>query len=147
MAGALLKSRDAFAQLGKRGDDPAPVSRLGCALRAGERGLKADRRLADAVMPQQLTELAQAKSTGLALGRIKRPAAGGYFTTARLPYQMRKAGLLGFSIGKGLHRQRHVLAQRTVHAVAAGKTDAAAGIKTHVAHRQLCRRRFVWSAE
>ena len=54
VAGALLAGIDAFAQLGKRADDPAPVGRMRCALRAGERGFEADWRLADAVLPQQL---------------------------------------------------------------------------------------------
>ena len=147
MTGALLKGLDAFAKLSKRADDPAPVYRLRRALRPSERSLEANRRLADAALPQQLAELAEALSTGLAVRGIKRPSAGGGLAAACLPDQVRKARLLGFGIGKSLNRQRHVFAQRAVDAVAAGKTDAAAGIKTHIAHRQLCRRRFVRSAE
>ena len=52
--GRRLAGIDAFAQLGKRADDPAPVGRMRCALCAGERGFEADWRLADAVLPQQL---------------------------------------------------------------------------------------------
>lgn len=85
MAGALLKGLDAFAKLSKCADDPAPVYRLRRALRPGERSLEANRRLADAALPQQLAELAEALSTGLAVRGIKGPSAGGGLAAARLP--------------------------------------------------------------